>query len=151
MNIVCFCNFTEAKSHEVSSYSFTGQDVISQKPNDTCKKQNLHLALEYIKTVDLDYRSSLLVAQLVRFWFKSLQSLTAHERQFLQGDLFLLTVCTHKVPLYLCSIFCSPSVVQVSTASYPVWNAVPRGHVPSPFGILRSMRNGRSDDKSEGR
>ena len=102
------------------------------------------------KTVDLDYRSLLLVAQLVRFWFKSLQSLTAHERQFLQGDLFLLTVCTHEVPLYLCSIFCSPSMVQLSTASYPVWNAVPRGHLPSPFGILRSMRNGRGDDKSEG-
>ena len=103
-----------------------------------------------LKTVDLDYRSLLLVAQLVRFWFKSLQSLTAHERQFLQGDLFLLTVCTYEVPLYLCSIFCSPSMVQLSTASYPVWNAASRGHVPSPFGILRSMRNGRGDDKSEG-
>ena len=75
-----------------------------------------------LKTIDLDYRSSLLVAQLVRFWFKSLQSLTANERQFLQGNLFLLAVCMHEVPLYLCSIFCSPSVVQLRTASYRIWS-----------------------------
>ena len=50
-----------------------------------------------LKTVDLDYRSSLSVARLVRFWFKSLQTLTAHDRQFLQGNLFLLAMCTHKV------------------------------------------------------
>ena len=67
-----------------------------------------------LKTVNLDYHLSLSVAPLVRFWFKSLQSLTAHDRQFLQGNLFLLAVC---MPLYLCSIFCSRSLVQVSTAS----------------------------------
>ena len=39
-----------------------------------------------LKTVDLDYRSFLSGAQLVRFWFKSLHSLTAHDRQFLQGN-----------------------------------------------------------------
>ena len=47
-----------------------------------------------LKSIDLDYRSSLSVAQLVRFWFKSLQSLTANERQFLQGNLFLLAAHT---------------------------------------------------------
>ena len=47
------------------------------------KKKMFHRTL---KTVDLDYHSFLLVAQLVRFWFKSLQSLTAHDRQFLQGN-----------------------------------------------------------------
>ena len=75
-----------------------------------------------LKTVDLDYRSSLSVTRLVRFWFKSLQSFTAHDGQFPQGNynLFLLAVCTHEVPLYLCSIFCSLSLVQVSTASYRV-------------------------------
>jgi len=36
-----------------------------------------------LKTVDLDCRSSLSVARLVRFWFRSLQSLTVHDRQFL--------------------------------------------------------------------
>ena len=69
-----------------------------------------------LKTVHREYRSSLSVAQLVRFWFKRSQSLTAHNRQFLQGNLLLLAVCTHEVHLYLCSIFCSHSLVQVSTA-----------------------------------
>ena len=96
-------------------YSFTGQGVISQKPNDASKKKTLCLAL--------DYCLSFTVARLVRFWFKSLQSLTTHIRQFLQGNLFLLAVCAHEVPLYLCSIFCSPSLVQVSTASCWVLSA----------------------------
>ena len=77
-----------------------------------------------LKTVDLDYRSSLSVPRLVRFWFKSLQSLTAHDRQFLYpGNLFLLAVCMHDVALYLCSIFCSRSLVQFSTASYRAFGA----------------------------
>ena len=58
----------------------------------------------------------------VRFGFKSLQSLISNKRQFLQGNLFFLAVCTHEVPLYLCSIFCSCSLVQVSTVSYRVWS-----------------------------
>ena len=74
-----------------------------------------------LKTVDLDYRLSLSVARLVRFWFKSLQSLTVHDRQVLQGNLFLLAVCMHDVALYLCSIFCTRSLVQFSTASYRVF------------------------------
>ena len=76
-----------------------------------------------LKTVDLDCRSSLSVAQLVRFWFKSLQSLTVHDRQFLQGNLFLLAVFTHDVGLYLCSIFCTRSPLQFSAASYRAFGA----------------------------
>ena len=76
-----------------------------------------------LKTVDLDYRSSLSVARLVRFWFKSLQILTVHDRQFLQGNLFLLAVCTHAVGLYLCSIFCTRSLLQFSAASYRAFGA----------------------------
>ena len=85
-----------------------------------------------LKTVDLDCRSSLLVAQLVRFWFKSLQSLTVHDRQFLQGNLFLLAVCMHDVALYLCSIFCTRSLVQFSTASYRVFE---RGTRPKLYPV----------------
>jgi len=42
-----------------------------------------------LKSVHLDYRSSLSISQLLRFWFKSSQSLTTHERQFLPGILSL--------------------------------------------------------------
>ena len=101
--------------------SFTGQGVISQKPNNACKKHSIW-PLSSLKTVDLDYRSSLLVVRL-RFWFKSLQSLTAHDRQFQQDNLFLLAVHMHDVALYLCSIFCSRSLVQFSTASYCMFGA----------------------------
>ena len=102
-------------------YSFTGQGgVISQKPNDASKKKCSVWPSSRLKTVDMEYHSSFSVARLVRFWFKSLQSLTTHDRQFLLGNLFLLTVCTHEVPLYLCFIFCSRSLVQVSTANYRV-------------------------------
>ena len=85
---------------------------------DTCKK-TLCLALEYIKNCPLgvSFVTFGSVAQPVRFWFKSL---TVHERQFLQGNIFLLAVCMHEVPLYLCSIFCSHSLVQVGTVSYHV-------------------------------
>ena len=76
-----------------------------------------------LKTVDLDCRSSLSVAQLVRFWFKSLQSLTVYDRQFLQGNLFLLAVCTHDAGLYLRSIFCTRSLLQFSAASYRAFGA----------------------------
>ena len=91
-----------------------------------------------LKTVDLDYRSSLSVARLVRFWFKSLQSLTAHDRQFLQGNLFLLAVCMHDVALYLCSIFCTNSLVQFSTASYRVFE---RGTRPKLYPVTLKELN----------
>ena len=118
-NIVGCCNFTEAKSREVHVYSFTGQGVVSQKPNDTSKK-TLCLALE-VKTVNLDCHLLLSVARLVRFWLKSLQNLTTHNKQFLQGNLFLLAVYMHDVALYLCSIFCSRSLVEFNTVSYHVF------------------------------
>ena len=85
-----------------------------------------------LKTVDLDYRLSLSVARLVRFWFKSLQSLTTHDRQLLQGNLFLLAVCMHDVALYLCSIFCTRSLVQFSTANYRVFE---RGTRPKLYPV----------------
>ena len=100
-------------------YTFTRQAVISLKPNDTCKKRSSVWPSNMLKTVHQEYHS---VAQLVRFRFKILLSLTAHKRKLLQGNLFLLLVCSHEVPLCLCSIFCSGSLVQVSTASYRVWS-----------------------------
>ena len=48
----------------------------------------------YLSLVALSCSAGQILAQ-------SLQSLTAHNRQFLQGNLFLLAVCTHEVPLYL--------------------------------------------------
>ena len=89
-----------------------------------------------LKTVDLDYRSSLSLTRLVRFWFKSLQSFTAHDGQFPQGNLFLLAMCTHEMSLYLCSIFCSRSLVQVSTASYRVLS---RGTRPKLYPVTLSI------------
>ena len=117
-NIVGCCNFTEVKSREVCTVLVDKQLFLKNRmtlPNKRSVGPSSRL-----KTVDLDYRSSLSLTRLVRFWFKSLQSFTAHDGQFPQGNLFLLAVCTHKVPLYLCSIFCSHSLVQVSTASYRI-------------------------------
>ena len=91
-----------------------------------------------LKTVDLDCRSLLSVARLVRFWFKSLQSLTVHDRQFLQGNLFLLVVCTHDVGLYLCSIFCTRSLLQFSAASY---RACGTRNKPQLYPVSRSLRS----------
>ena len=109
-------------------YSFTGQGVISLKPSDACKKKTRSIwPLSRLKTVNLECRLSLSVAWLVKFWFKSLQ--------FLQDNLFLLAVCTHKVPLYLCSIFCSRSLVQVSTASYRVWSME---HTPNCASVIKA-------------
>ena len=97
-DIVSCCTLQRQKVMRWVATVLLDKALFLKKLNGACKKENLHLVLEYIKkTVDLDYHLSLLVAQLVRFWFKSLQSLTAHERQFLQGNLFLLAVCTHKV------------------------------------------------------
>ena len=48
-----------------------------KKKNDVCNK-TLRLALKYLKTDDLEYSSSLSVAWMVRFWFKSLQSLATY-------------------------------------------------------------------------
>ena len=72
MNIVSCCNFTEAKIGEVC----TGQETISQKLNNSCKKEinkkkNRSIwPLKTLKIVHLEYRSSLLVARLVSYWFK---------------------------------------------------------------------------------
>ena len=118
-NIVGSCNFTEVKSCEVCTVLLDKRLFL--KNRKTLPRKRSVWPSSRLTTVDLDYRLSLLVAQLVRFWFKSLQNLTAHKRQFLRGNLFLLAVCTHKVPLYLCSIFCSRSLVQFSTASYRVF------------------------------
>ena len=120
LNIICCCNFTTAKSREASTVLL--DNGLFLKNRTTLAKKHSAWPSSTLKTIDLDYRSSLLVAQLVRFWFKSLQSLTVNERQFLQGNLFLLAVCMHEVPLYLCSIFCSPSVVQLRTVSYRIWS-----------------------------
>ena len=60
-----------------------------------------------LKTVDLGYHSSLSVAWMVRFWFKSFQNSTVHKTSLVQGSLFLLAVYTHEVPL------CAPSFVAV--------------------------------------
>ena len=117
-NIVGCCNFTEAKSREVCMVLL--DRGLFLKNRTTIPKKRSVRPSSRLKIVDLDYHSSLLVARLVRFWFKSLQSLTTHDRQFLQGNLFLLAVCTHKMPHYLCSIFRSRSLVQVSTASYRI-------------------------------
>ena len=106
----------------VRCVQFTGQGVISQNRPRLAKKRSV-MPSSRLKTVDLDCHSLLSVAQLDRFWFKSLQSLTVHDRQFLQGNLFLLAVCTHDVGLYLCSIFCTRSVLQFSAASYRAFGA----------------------------
>ena len=46
-------------------------------------------------------------------------------------------VCMHEVPLYLCSIFCSPSVVQLRTAIYRIWSAE---HAPKMYPVtLRQL------------
>ena len=90
------------------------------------------------KTVDLDRRSLLSVARLVRFWFKSLPRLTVHDRQFLQGNLFLLAVCTHDVGLYLCSIFCTRSLLQFSAASYRAFGA---RNTPQLYPVTLSLLN----------
>ena len=80
LNIAGCCNFTEMKSREVCTvlldmglflYNWT-----------TLAKNHSVWPSSTLKTVHREYCLSLSVAQLVRFWFKSLQSLTAHERQF---------------------------------------------------------------------
>ena len=79
------------------------------------KKKTLRLALEHVKNC----RSGLsLVALDCSAGQILIRKFSAHERQFLQGNLFLQAV--HEVPLYLCSRFCSPSLVQLSTASYRI-------------------------------
>ena len=91
---------------------YSTERVISQQPNDAYKKKKntLRQALEYVKNC----RSGLLLITLGCSAGQILvQSLTAHERQFVHGNPFLLAVCTHEVPLYLCSIFCSRSLVQL--------------------------------------
>ena len=103
LNIVGCCNFTEAKSREVCTV-LLDKGLFLYNWTTLAKNRSVWPS-STLKTVHREYRLSLSVAQLVRFWLKSLQSLTAHERQLLQDNLFLLAVCTHEVPLYLCSIF----------------------------------------------
>ena len=73
---------------------------------------------DVLATPLLGYRSSLSVACMVRFWFKSFQNSTVHKTSLVQGSPFLLAVYTHEVPLCLCSVFCSHSQVRLSTARY---------------------------------
>ena len=121
-NIVGCCNFKEEKSREVCTVLVDKRLFL--KNRTTLPKKRSIRPLSRLKTVNLDYHSLLLVGQIL---VQSLQ-ITAHDRQFLQGNLFLLAVCTHEVPLYLCSIFCTCSLVQVSTASYHVLSA---DHAPN--------------------
>jgi len=120
-NIVGCCNFTEAKSREVCTILLDKGLFFKNRPT-LAKKRSVRPSSR-LKTVNLDCRSSLSVAWLVRFWFKSLQSLAVHDRQFLQGNLFLLALCTHDVCLYLCSIFCTCSLLQFSAVSYHAFGA----------------------------
>ena len=106
----------------VRCVQFTGKGVISQKPTEACKK-TLRQALEYVKNCRSGLSLVALGCSAGQFWFKSLQSLTVHDRQFLQGNLFLLAVFTHDVGLYLCSIFCTRSPLQFSAASYRAFGA----------------------------
>ena len=100
-SVVVCCNFTEAKSREVSV--LLDKELFLKNRTMLAKKRSFWPSSRLI-TVDLDYCLSLSLAQLVRFWFKSLWSLTIQERQFLQGNLFILAVCTHEVALFLCSL-----------------------------------------------
>ena len=122
-NIIGCCNFAEAKNREVCTDSLDKRLFL--KNGTTLPAPCIYQGGTWRKKLLI---SSLSVVRLVRFWFKSLQSLTAHDRHFLQSNLFLPDVCTHKVPLYLCSIICSRSQVQVSTVSYHVLSAE---HVPN--------------------
>ena len=76
-----------------------------------------------LKIVDLGYRLSLSVACMVRFWFISFQNLTVHKTSLVQVSPFLLAVYTHDMPLCLCSVFCTRSQVQLSTARYHTFGA----------------------------
>ena len=92
----------------VKCLHFTGKRAISQKLNDVCSVW----PSSKLKIVDLGYRSSLSVAYMVRYWFNSFQNSTV-----------LLAVYTHEVLLCLCSVFCSRSLVRLSTAGYRVFGA----------------------------
>ena len=62
----------------------------------------------WLKLIDLGYSSSLSVAWMVRFWFKSFQNSTVHKRPLVQGSLFLLAVISIK-----CLSICAPSFATV--------------------------------------
>ena len=57
-----------------------------------------------LKTVDLEYHSSLSVAWMVRFWLKSLHSSTVRKRLLIQGNLFP-SGCVYTWSAYL-SVLC---------------------------------------------
>ena len=73
-NIIGFCNFTEAKSREVGTVLVN--KWLFLKNRTTLPKKRSVRPSSRLKTVNLDYCSSLSVARLVRFWFKNLQSFT---------------------------------------------------------------------------
>ena len=132
-------NFTEAKSRDVCTF-LVDKGLFLKNQTTTVAKKTVWPS-STLETVNLDYCLSLSVAQLV-------QKFTAHERQSLQGNPFLLVVCMPEVPLFvlhfirifvfffsisiisrshfitsvLSFYFCSPSLVQLSTASYRVWS-----------------------------
>ena len=117
LNIVGCCNFRKEKSSEV--YCFTGQGVISLKANNVCKKKSSIWASSMLKRCIVCVECCLLVpvTWLVRFCIKRLQSLTTHNRSFPEGCVYAW------VASLLCSIFCSNSLVQLSTVSYRVFSA----------------------------
>ena len=84
-----------------------------------------------LKTVDLGYRLSLLVAWMVRFWFKSFQNSTVHKTLLVQGNLFLLALYMHEVPL------CAPSFVAVVKAPRDIVH-LERGPHPELYPITLS-------------
>ena len=74
-------------------YSFTG--YFSKTQWRLWKKKALHLALEYIISCPSGVLFNALGCSAGQILFKSLQSLTVHERHFQQGNLFLLAMCMH--------------------------------------------------------
>ena len=141
-NIVGYCNFTEARSRGVCAV--LRDKGLFVKNWTTLARKTLRLPLEYVKCVDLDYRSSLSVAWMVRLWFESLQSLTVYAQPLVEGNLYQFSLWrTHRVPLFTCSLFCSYSLcncfavsrsapLTVPHSTYPVtficWASVPSPH-----------------------
>ena len=122
---------SQAKSREVCTVYWT-TGYFSKTERRFATKRSVWPS-STLKTVDLGYRSSLSVAWMVRFWFKSLQNSTVHKRPLVQSSLFLLAVYTHEVPLYLCSVFCNRSQVRLSTASYRAFGARTTPHFVSRY------------------
>ena len=73
-DIVGCCNFTEVKSREASKVLLDNGLVLKNRMKFATKRSIWPSST--LKTVDLEYCSSLSVAWMVRFWFKSLQNST---------------------------------------------------------------------------